>query len=77
MNNTEEMWFPITEAPDYYISNRGRVMSGKTGKPKILKPLADGARYCLRIDGKRVKFSTNYLLQVFKKAKTIEKGQHS
>jgi len=37
MDELKEMWLPIAEAPDYYISNHGRVLSSKFGRPRFLK----------------------------------------
>ena len=37
MSKPEEMWFPIIQAPDYYISNHGRVLSTMKSKPRFLK----------------------------------------
>ena len=37
MEKIEEMWFPIIQAPDYYISDHGRVLSTKRSKPRFLK----------------------------------------
>ena len=65
MNNTEEMWFPILEAPDYYISNHGRVMSSKSGKPKFCKTNISREGYhmaVLSVDGKRKAFRIHRLV---------------
>jgi hypothetical protein len=34
----DEIWKVITDFPDYYVSNLGRVKSLKFGKEKILNP---------------------------------------
>ena len=64
MEELEERWFPITWAPDYYVSNLGRVLSSKFGRPKFLKE-AHGGRYCLRIDGKKKKYTKKELLDYY------------
>jgi len=65
MEELKEMWFPIAEAPDYYISNHGRVLSVKSGKPVFLKigtNITGYQHYTLTIDGKRKSFRAHRLV---------------
>ena len=65
MSKPEEMWFPIIQAPDYYISNHGRVLSTKRGKPKFLRIYRDDNGYywvALYINQKRIKMKTSRLV---------------
>lgn len=39
--SNKEIWKQIKNYPDYFISNRGRVMSFRCGSPQILKPTID------------------------------------
>ena len=65
MEKPEEMWFPILEAPDYYISNHGRVLSTKKSKPRFMKlgKRRDGyVIITLAINAKRKTFSIHRLV---------------
>lgn len=51
-----EEWKQITDYPDYYISNLGRVKSMKRGKEKILKPGISREYYVINLcQGGKVK----------------------
>jgi hypothetical protein len=65
MEELKEMWFPIAEAPDYYISNHGRVLSVKRGKPRFLKIGTNKwgyQHYTLTIDGRGKSFNVHRLV---------------
>jgi hypothetical protein len=46
----QEVWRPVVGFPDYEVSNLGRVMSYRRGRPRVLAPTPTNAGYhCVRM----------------------------
>jgi hypothetical protein len=61
----EEEWRPVSWAPEYKVSNKGRIVSYRTSKPKLMRPPTENGykRITLTINGQKKSFQMHRLVK--------------